>query len=176
MTDLWSLLSLLEHLDPSDVFASRPDSVHSVAAPLFSAVFRRSLRLIVVDSFQALVAPLLCRGGAGQAAMMHLSQALRRLSRTGPAVVVTNTMVGMSVMNGGPNAGPKPALGEVWAFVPSLTLQMDRQDGGGHGGPQMVHYAWLRKSQFSRVAAAGEPREKAAFTVSPTGLQCLPQP
>uniref|UniRef100_A0A8C6MRQ2 RAD51 paralog D n=1 Tax=Mus spicilegus TaxID=10103 RepID=A0A8C6MRQ2_MUSSI len=109
-----------------------------------------AVKVVIVDSVTAVVAPLL--GGQqreGLALMMQLARELKILARDlGVAVVVTNHLT-----RDWDGRRFKPALGRSWSFVPSTRILLDVTEGAGTlGSSQRTVY--LTKS----------PRQ-------PTGLQ-----
>ncbi|XP_041456598.1 DNA repair protein RAD51 homolog 4-like [Lytechinus variegatus] len=108
--DLYDLLDLLESIKAS--IDSGTD------------VFYSSLKLVVLDSVTAVLAPLL--GGKhseGQGMMVHLARSLKSLAADySIAVVVCNNMVR------GERGEPKPSLGRTWLSVPHTRIQL-RADG-----------------------------------------------
>eukprot|EP00057_Strongylocentrotus_purpuratus_P003327 XP_003726418.1 PREDICTED: DNA repair protein RAD51 homolog 4 [Strongylocentrotus purpuratus] len=108
--DLYDLLDLLESIKASIDSASE--------------AFYSSLKLVVVDSVTAVLAPLL--GGKhseGQGMMVHLARSLKSLAADySIAVVMCNNMVR------GERGEPKPALGRTWLTVPHTRIQL-RADG-----------------------------------------------
>ncbi|XP_038058675.1 DNA repair protein RAD51 homolog 4-like [Patiria miniata] len=110
--DLFELLSLLE------MTKSSMDSG--------SDAFYASLKLVVVDSVTAVVAPVL--GGQqteGHGMMIHLARSLKALAvEYSVAVLLTNNQVR------GDGTQRKPALGRTWSHVPHcrLLLTHDRSD------------------------------------------------
>ncbi|XP_061031088.1 DNA repair protein RAD51 homolog 4 isoform X1 [Eubalaena glacialis] len=100
-----------------------------------------TLKVVVVDSVTAVVAPLL--GGQqreGLALMMQLARELKTLARDlSVALVVTNHMT-----RDRDSGQLKPALGRSWSFVPSTRLLLDTSQGAGASGSWRV--ACLTKS------------------------------
>ncbi|XP_028354668.1 DNA repair protein RAD51 homolog 4 isoform X3 [Physeter macrocephalus] len=90
-----------------------------------------TLKVVVVDSVTAVVAPLL--GGQqreGLALMMQLARELKTLARDlSVALVVTNHMT-----RDRDSGQLKPALGRSWSFVPSTRLLLDTGQGAGASG------------------------------------------
>ncbi|XP_007446647.1 PREDICTED: DNA repair protein RAD51 homolog 4 [Lipotes vexillifer] len=90
-----------------------------------------TLKVVVVDSVTAVVAPLL--GGQqreGLALMMHLARELKTLARDlSVALVVTN-----HVTRDRDSGQLKPALGRSWSFVPSTRLLLDTGQSAGASG------------------------------------------
>nr|XP_054749283.1 DNA repair protein RAD51 homolog 4-like [Lytechinus pictus] len=132
--DLYDLLDLLESIKAS--IDSGTD------------VFYSSLKLVVVDSVTAVLAPLL--GGKhseGQGMMVHLARSLKSLAADySIAVVVCNNMVR------GERGEPKPALGRTWLGVPHIRIQLraDRTDGI-NGRDDLNRTASLVKSQRQAI-------------------------
>ncbi|XP_017919716.1 PREDICTED: DNA repair protein RAD51 homolog 4 isoform X2 [Capra hircus] len=100
-----------------------------------------TLKVVVVDSVAAVVAPLL--GGQqreGLALMVQLARELKTLARDlSVAVLVTNHMT-----RDRDSGQLKPALGRSWSFVPSTRLLLDSTQGSGSLGSRRV--ACLTKS------------------------------
>lgn len=100
-----------------------------------------TLKVVIVDSVAAVVAPLL--GGQqreGLALMMQLARELKTLARDlSVAVLVTNHMT-----RDRDSGQLKPALGRSWSFVPSTRLLLDNTQGSGSLGSRRV--ACLTKS------------------------------
>ncbi|XP_055257043.1 DNA repair protein RAD51 homolog 4 isoform X6 [Moschus berezovskii] len=100
-----------------------------------------TLKVVVVDSVAAVVAPLL--GGQqreGLALMMQLARELKTLARDlSVAVLVTNHMT-----RDRDSGQLKPALGRSWSFVPSTRILLDSTQGSGSLGSRRV--ACLTKS------------------------------
>ncbi|CAI9162628.1 unnamed protein product [Rangifer tarandus platyrhynchus] len=100
-----------------------------------------TLKVVVVDSVAAVVAPLL--GGQqreGLALMMQLARELKTLARDlSVAVLVTN-----HTTRDRDSGQLKPALGRSWSFVPSTRLLLDSAQGSGALGSRRV--ACLTKS------------------------------
>ncbi|XP_058904655.1 DNA repair protein RAD51 homolog 4 isoform X1 [Kogia breviceps] len=95
-----------------------------------------TLKVVVVDSVTAVVAPLL--GGQqreGLALMMQLARELKTLARDlSVALVVTNHMT-----RDRDSGQLRPALGRSWSFVPSTRLLLDTgQDAGASGSWRMA--------------------------------------
>ncbi|XP_022422111.1 DNA repair protein RAD51 homolog 4 isoform X2 [Delphinapterus leucas] len=90
-----------------------------------------TLKVVVVDSVTAVVAPLL--GGQqreGLALMMQLARELKTLARDlSVALLVTNHMT-----RDRDSGQLKPALGRSWSFVPSTRLLLDTSQGAGASG------------------------------------------
>ncbi|KAJ8043979.1 DNA repair protein RAD51-like 4 [Holothuria leucospilota] len=110
---------------------------------------RPSVRMVIVDSVSALMAPLL--GGNqvdGQALLHHLAQALKILSvEFYTAVMVTN-----NVVQGDSAEDVKPALGRSWLGVPHSRLMLryktaNSLPGGGDYCGAVERCATLVKSQ-----------------------------
>ncbi|OWK14799.1 RAD51D, partial [Cervus elaphus hippelaphus] len=94
-----------------------------------------TLKVVVVDSVAAVVAPLL--GGQqreGLALMMQLARELKTLARDLSVAVLVRKDSGQL----------KPALGRSWSFVPSTRLLLDSAQGSGALGSWRV--ACLTKS------------------------------
>nr|XP_042138432.1 DNA repair protein RAD51 homolog 4 isoform X2 [Peromyscus maniculatus bairdii] len=109
-----------------------------------------TVKVVIVDSVTAVVAPLL--GGQqreGLALMMQLARELKILARElGVAVMVTNHLT-----RDRDSRRVKPALGRSWSFVPSTRILLDVIEGAGTlGSSQRV------------VCLTKSPRQ-------PTGLQ-----
>ncbi|XP_036052432.1 DNA repair protein RAD51 homolog 4 isoform X4 [Onychomys torridus] len=109
-----------------------------------------TVKVVIVDSVTAVVAPLL--GGQqreGLALMMQLARELKILARElGVAVMVTNHLT-----RDRDSRRVKPALGRSWSFVPSTRILLDVIEGAGTlGGSQRM------------VCLTKSPRQ-------PTGLQ-----
>ncbi|XP_049984686.1 DNA repair protein RAD51 homolog 4 isoform X1 [Alexandromys fortis] len=109
-----------------------------------------TVKVVIVDSVTAVVAPLL--GGQqreGLALMMQLARELKILARDlGVAVVVTNHLT-----RDRDGRRFKPALGRSWSFVPSTRILLDVLEGAGTlGSSQRI------------VCLTKSPRQ-------PTGLQ-----
>ncbi|XP_057631294.1 DNA repair protein RAD51 homolog 4 isoform X1 [Chionomys nivalis] len=87
-----------------------------------------TVKVVIVDSVTAVVAPLL--GGQqreGLALMMQLARELKILARDlGAAVVVTNHLT-----RDRDGRRFKPALGHSWSFVPSTRILLDVLEGAG---------------------------------------------
>lgn len=85
-----------------------------------------TVKVVIVDSVTAVVAPLL--GGQqreGLALMMQLARELKILARDlGVAVVVTNHLT-----RDRDSRRVKPALGRSWSFVPSTRILLDVIEG-----------------------------------------------
>ncbi|ELR53567.1 DNA repair protein RAD51-like protein 4, partial [Bos mutus] len=94
-----------------------------------------TLKVVVVDSVAAVVAPLL--GGQqreGLALMMQLARELKTLARDlSVAVLVTNHMT-----RDRDSGQLKPALGRSWSFVPSTRLLLDSTQSSGSLGSRRV--------------------------------------
>lgn len=94
-----------------------------------------TLKVVVVDSVAAVVAPLL--GGQqreGLALMMQLARELKTLARDlSVAVLVTNHMT-----RDRDSGQLKPALGRSWSFVPSTRLLLDSTQSSGSLGSWRV--------------------------------------
>ncbi|CAO2644544.1 DNA repair protein RAD51 homolog 4, partial [Lemmus lemmus] len=109
-----------------------------------------TMKVVIVDSVTAVVAPLL--GGQqreGLALMMQLARELKILARDlGVAVVVTNHLT-----RDRDGKRFKPALGRSWSFVPSTRILLDVLEGAGTLG-----------SSQRTVCLTKSPRQ-------PTGLQ-----
>ncbi|GAB1296568.1 DNA repair protein RAD51 homolog 4 [Apodemus speciosus] len=109
-----------------------------------------TVKVVIVDSVTAVVAPLL--GGQqreGLALMMQLARELKILARElGVAVLVTNHLT-----RDRDGRRFKPALGRSWAFVPSTRVLLDVPEGAGALG-----------SSQRTVCLTKSPRQ-------PTGLQ-----
>lgn len=109
-----------------------------------------AVKVVIVDSVTAVVAPLL--GGQqreGLALMMQLARELKILARDlGVAVVVTNHLT-----RDWDGRRFKPALGRSWSFVPSTRILLDVTEGAGTLG-----------SSQRTVCLTKSPRQ-------PTGLQ-----
>ncbi|XP_065055391.1 DNA repair protein RAD51 homolog 4-like isoform X3 [Rhopilema esculentum] len=82
-------------------------------------VFYSDLRLVVVDSINALVSPILGGGQTqGHMIMTKIGRILKRLAvEHNLAVIVTN-----SAVKDAANEGYKPALGKTWKSMPSTRL------------------------------------------------------
>ncbi|XP_028615244.1 DNA repair protein RAD51 homolog 4 isoform X2 [Grammomys surdaster] len=115
-----------------------------------AAVSSGTVKVVIVDSVTAVVAPLL--GGQqreGLALMMQLARELKILARElGVAVVVTNHLT-----RDRDGRRFKPALGRSWSFVPSTRILLDVIEGAGTLG-----------SSQRTVCLTKSPRQ-------PTGLQ-----
>lgn len=109
-----------------------------------------TVKVVIVDSVTAVVAPLL--GGEqreGLALMMQLARELKILARDmGVAVAVTNHLT-----RDRDGKGFRPALGRSWSFVPSTRILLDVTEGAGTSG-----------SSQRTVCLTKSPRQ-------PTGLQ-----
>ncbi|NP_001264867.1 DNA repair protein RAD51 homolog 4 isoform 2 [Mus musculus] len=104
-----------------------------------------AVKVVIVDSVTAVVAPLL----GGLALMMQLARELKILARDlGVAVVVTNHLT-----RDWDGRRFKPALGRSWSFVPSTRILLDVTEGAGTLG-----------SSQRTVCLTKSPRQ-------PTGLQ-----
>ncbi|KAG9492710.1 hypothetical protein GDO78_000942 [Eleutherodactylus coqui] len=92
------------------------------------------LRLVVVDSVCAVVYPLL--GGKqteGMAVMMYLARELKTLAHDfSLAVLVTNHITKDA------SAVSRPALGRSWSFVPSIRIQIHRDEKNKQGENRLV--------------------------------------
>ncbi|KAM3569121.1 hypothetical protein VYU27_008770, partial [Nannochloropsis oceanica] len=98
----------------------------------------RNLRLLVLDSLRALLAPLLGQTMPnGHYLLGAVGKMLNYLAlRYGLAVVVTN---GVVLEHSSPSSiptlwGRRPALGAYWSLFPSLRLMLRLGGGGGRGG------------------------------------------
>ncbi|XP_008846371.1 DNA repair protein RAD51 homolog 4 [Nannospalax galili] len=102
-----------------------------------------TVKVVIVDSVTAVVAPLL--GGQqreGLALMMQLARELKTLARDlGVAVVVTNHLT-----RDRSSGRLKPALGRSWSFVPSTRIFLDVTDGARASGSGSQRTACLTKS------------------------------
>ncbi|XP_023215141.1 DNA repair protein RAD51 homolog 4-like isoform X1 [Centruroides sculpturatus] len=96
----------------------------------------RNLKLVILDSVAAVISPRLgIQNSDGRGLMVHLAYLLKNLcSDHALAVVICNNTVR------GDDGMFKPALGQYWKFVPSVTLQMERdsRDGDLHSNVRKV--------------------------------------
>lgn len=85
-------------------------------------VLYQSLKLIILDSVTSIISPHLgIQNSDGQGLMVHLAHLLKNIcSDHALAVVMCNNTVK------GEDGIFKPALGQYWKFVPSVTVQIER--------------------------------------------------
>ncbi|XP_071502805.1 DNA repair protein RAD51 homolog 4-like [Diadema antillarum] len=131
------------------------DLVDSVKAAIDQGTdaFYGALKLVIVDSVTAVLAPLL--GGKqseGQGMMVHLARSLKFLAADySVAVVECNNMVQ------GEKGVPKPALGRTWLSVPQTRLLLTMERGEritSQASPIISRAAYLVKSQRQAVSTS----------------------
>eukprot|EP00850_Spirogloea_muscicola_P020331 SM000212S06924 [mRNA] locus=s212:217456:220037:- [translate_table: standard] len=133
--DIHSLLYLLDEICRRKTLAMQPTD------------YFKQLRLLIVDSASAIVAPVLGSGQSqGHLLMQTLSRRLKSLAiEHDVAVLVTNHTVA------GDADQPKPALGETWKSVPQVRLSLNKNPSSNVSSAALLTPSLLNMKQSVMV-------------------------
>lgn len=132
------------------------------------------LRLLVIDSVTALLAPIMV-GAPGWALMMEFASLLKRMAEHHHlAILITNNTV--TNRRSQSSGATRPALGEAWSFVPSTRVELSRDFTTATPASSSATASTVRFQASLTRSARGSIPSTTSFDILPSGaLLAVPE-